>query len=145
MSSACRVTVLFLYGSRFSFGGLTFYTLPNVSVNRLSTTGGRRPRITSPAPLYASDGRVTFYSTTRYRSLACGPSALVDLTGAIFIGRAPGRHGTIDLSGRAFELRVTADRRRASRQQTFTMRLRIPAIRYNHTFKGLQGTVRVRR
>ncbi len=145
VSRACQVTVLFLYGSRFSVGGLTFYTLPNLSVNRLSATGGRRPRITSPAPLYASDGRVTFYSNTRYRSLACGPSALVGLTGAIFIGRAPGRHGTVDLSGGAFALRVTADRRRAGRQQTYTMRLQIPAIRYNHTFKGLQGTVRIRR
>jgi len=133
------VRTLFLYGSRFSFDGLTFYTLPNISVKNLGGTGGRQPRVTSPVPLFFDDGRTAFYSNTRYRSLACGGTTLVDVTGTVFIGFTPGRHGIVDLTGRTFRLRVLSVR------NGYSAHLEIYSARINHTSSGLHGTVSIRR
>jgi len=135
------VRALSLYGSRFSFAGLSFYTLPNISVTNLRGTGGRHPRVTSPAPLFFDDGRVTFYADTRYGTLACGRSPLLDLTGRVFLGSAPGQrgHGLVDLYGRSFRLRVRSTR------SGYSARLEIYSARIDHTYQGLHGTVAIRR
>jgi len=135
----CLVRTLFLYGSRFSFGGFTFYTLPNISVRNLRSTGGSHPRVTSPAPLFFDDGRTAFYSGTRYRSLACGGTTLVDVTGTVFIGYTTGQHGRlVDLTGRTFRLRVRSAR------GGYSAFLEIYNARVNpRTYNGLHGTVSV--
>jgi len=137
----CLVRTLFLYGSRFSFDGFTFYTLPNISVRNLRSTGGSHPRVTSPAPLFFDDGRTAFYSDTRYRSLACGGTTLVDVTGTVFIGYTAEQHGRLaDLTGRTFRLRVRSAR------GGYSASLEIYGARINpRTYNGLHGTVNVSR
>jgi len=137
----CLVRTLFLYGSRFSFDGFTFDTLPNISVRNLRGTGGSHPRVTSPAPLFFDDGRTAFYSDTRYRSLACGGTTLVDVTGTVFIGYTAGQHGRLaDLTGRTFRLRVRSAR------GGYSAFLEIYNARLNpRTYNGLHGTVSVSR
>ncbi len=137
----CLVRTLVLYGSRFSFDGFTFDTLPNISVRNLRGTGGSHPRVTSPAPLFVDDGRTAFYSGTRYRSLACGGYTLVDVTGTVFIGYTVGQHGRLaDLTGRTFRLRVRSAR------GGYSAFLEIYNARLNpRTYNGLHGTVSVSR
>jgi len=141
MARPCLVRTLFLYGSRFSFDGFTFDTLPNISARNLRGTGGRHPRVTSPAPLFFDNGRTAFYSDTRYRSLACGGTTLVDVTGTVFIGYTPGQHGRlVDLTGRTFRLRVRAAR------NGYSALLEIYGARVNpRTYNSLHGTVSVSR
>jgi len=141
MARPCLVRTLFLYGSRFSFDGFTFDTLPNISARNLRGTGGHHPRVTSPAPLFFDNGRTAFYSDTRYRSLACGGTTLVDVTGTVFIGYTPGQHGRlVDLTGRTFRLRVRAAR------NGYSALLEIYGARVNpRTYNSLHGTVSVSR
>ncbi len=134
----CRVVSLFLYGSRFSFDGRTFYTLPTVDVSALRSTGGRAPRVTSPRPLRFDDGRIAFYADTRYRSLACGETTLVDLAGRVFIGSASGRRGSISLYGRTFRLRVGAMR------GGYIVRLDIDSLHIDRRYRDMRGTIAVR-
>ncbi len=127
---------LSLYGSRFSFGGFTFDTLPNVSVRNLRSTGGRHPRVTSPAPLYVADDHATFYSNTRYSALTCGSYIVVDVAGSIFEGYLSTHNHVINLAGRTFGVRV-----RLGRNGTYIVVLHITGVRYDRTYSGVHGTI----
>ncbi len=140
-SRPCLVRTLFLYGSRFDFDGPTSDRLPNISVRNLRNVSGHFPRATSPAPLFVDDGRTVFYSDTRYRSLACGGTTLVDVTGTVFIGYTVQQHGRlVDLIGRTFRLRVRSAR------NGYSASLEIYGAGINpRTYNGLHGTVSVQR
>ncbi len=139
MPCPCRVVNLSLYGSRFSFDGRMFDTLPTVDARGLRRTGGRTPRVISPQPLSFDDGRIAFYADTRYRSLACGETTPIDLTGRVFIGRALGRRGSINLYGRTFRLRVGATR------GSYSVWLDIDSLHIDRRYQGMHGTITVRR
>lgn len=127
---------LSLYGSRFSVGGFTFDTLPNVSVRNLRVTGGRRPIVTSPAPLYVADDQATFYASTRYRALACGTYTVIDVTGSVFIGSRSVGGRVVDLGGRTFRLRA-----RLGGHGTYVVVLDIASARYHRIYYGVHGTI----
>jgi len=130
------VRTLSLYGSRFSVGGFTFDTLPNVSVRNLHVTGGRHPVVTSPAPLYVADDQATFYASTRYRALACGTYTVIDVTGSVFIGSRSVGGRVVDLSGRTFRLRA-----RLGGHGTYVVVLDIASARYHRIYYGVHGTI----
>ncbi len=134
----CSVPVLFLYGSRFAFAGLSFYTRPTISVNELVSTAEHTLHVTSPRPLMFDDGHVAFYSDTRYQSLSCAKGLTMDVTGRVFIGTMTGHHRPVDLAGRTFRLRVSATTRGAD------VYLEVYGAHIVRTYSGLQGAVKAR-
>ena len=120
---------------------------PALAVNDLCNVGREGSRAVSRTTLFFSDGRLAaFYSSTSYRSLACGRRMLVDVRGVIVGGETNlrGRRHT-DLHGDSFRVRVTRDAVRPRTPLIFNVRVEIPRIGFDRTYHGLRGTVDVRR
>jgi len=120
---------------------------PALAVNNLRNVGGEGSRARSDTPLFFSDGRlVAFYSSKSYRSLACGRYTLIDVRGVIAFGGTNLR-GTrhINLRGDAFRVRVTRDAPRRRHPLTFSVRVEIPRIGFDRTYRHLRGAIDIPR
>jgi len=120
---------------------------PALAVNGLRNVSRERSPATSRTSLFFSDGRlVGFYSSKSYQSLACGRYTLIDVRGVIAWGATdlPGKRH-INLLGDIFRVRVTRDRVRDLHPLTFSVRVDIPRLRFDRTYRGLRGSVDMQR
>jgi len=137
----CTVSLLLLRSNPHRF------SRPTVAVEGLRTTRGEGSRAVSSTPLFFSDGRlVAFFSYRSYRSLACGIRTRIDVRGTIAFGTTNVRGKRhIYLRGAAFRLRVTRDPLHRKRPTTFSVRVQIPVIGFDRTYRRLRGVIDVQR
>ncbi len=137
----CTVSLLLLRSI------LDRFSRPAVAVEGLRTTREEGSRAVSSTPLFFSDGRlVAFFSYRSYPYLACGVRTRIDVRGTIAFGTTNVRGKRhIYLRGAAFRLRVTRDPLHRKRPTTFSVRVQIPVIGFDRTYRGLRGVIDVQR
>jgi len=120
---------------------------PALAVNGLRNVGREGSRATSKTALFFSGSvRVSFYASRSYHYLACGRYTLLDVRGVIVSGgTVPRGKRHVNPRGDTFRVRVTRDPLQRRKPVTFSVRVEIPRLRFDQTYRRLRGAIDIRR